>query len=89
MEKLPKLSRALTVVAGIALLVTAYATAYFFVAQHETINMNGQELRFNLYDKEWQAILFFPATRTESFLRHKRIQSSWTHQKKEPFEPLD
>ena len=33
MEKPSKLSRALIVIAGIALLLTAYATAYFFVAE--------------------------------------------------------
>jgi hypothetical protein len=89
MEKTTKLSRALTAIAGILLFLVAYAVTYFFVTKHETITMNSQEYRFNIFDKKWQAILFFPATRTESFLTRKRIQSSWTHQKKEPFEPLD
>ncbi len=82
MEKPRKLSRALTVIGAIVLLLFAYGLAYVLLGNSDTITYNGQSFSYRLYDSKWKATLFTPAAKAESLMTNKEISTVWPQQKK-------
>jgi hypothetical protein len=72
---------AIAVVLGVVL---AYMIAYRCVGSRAALA--GET--YNLYDNKFEAIVFWPALKIESFFSRQQVRATWMHDKAEKIEPF-